>query len=378
MQVISIVMAFFALLGAIDYVTGNHIGVGKEFEKAIEMLGTLSLSMIGMIILAPVIGHYLYEPLQELSKVIPFEPSFVAGLLLSSDGGGAPLAMELASSLEVGYFNGLVVASMFGTMVVYTLPYAIMTTKKEQRDVLMLGMLCGISTIPVGCIVAGFMSGIAFLELLKSMLPLLLLSGILIFGLLKFTQITVKCLDVFGKFMKYVILFGFTVGVFEALTGWDVVPYTASLFVGAEAVFTVAIFLAGILPLMYLVTKLAKNPLQRLGKGLKINETSVLGLFTSLATTFPTFEMAKDMDEKGVAFNAAFSVSACFVFGDHLAYTLSFNADWALYVVVGKLLSAFASLALVAFIWHRKEKSRKGILPLQSQETENVAVCKEV
>ena len=103
MNVISWVMAIFAVSGAVDLIFGNRLGLGKEFEKGMMMLGTLALTMAGMIVLAPFIAHYLFPALKSLSTIIPFEPSVVAGLLLANDMGGATLATEFASS-EILYF----------------------------------------------------------------------------------------------------------------------------------------------------------------------------------------------------------------------------------------------------------------------------------
>ena len=59
MNVISVVMLIFAVAGALDYLTGNHLGIGKEFERGVLMIGTMILSMVGMIVLAPVIAELL-------------------------------------------------------------------------------------------------------------------------------------------------------------------------------------------------------------------------------------------------------------------------------------------------------------------------------
>ena len=48
-----------AALAAVDRIIGNKIGIGKEFERAIEMIAPLALSMAGILILAPTISHLL-------------------------------------------------------------------------------------------------------------------------------------------------------------------------------------------------------------------------------------------------------------------------------------------------------------------------------
>lgn len=56
MSAITIVVLIFSFIGAVDYIIGNKIGVGKEFEKAFSLFGPMTLSMLGMIVLAPAIG----------------------------------------------------------------------------------------------------------------------------------------------------------------------------------------------------------------------------------------------------------------------------------------------------------------------------------
>ena len=59
MSPITITILAFSLLGAIDYLLGNKIGVGKEFEKAFSLFCPMALSMLGMIVIAPAIGEWL-------------------------------------------------------------------------------------------------------------------------------------------------------------------------------------------------------------------------------------------------------------------------------------------------------------------------------
>ena len=40
----------FSILGAFDWLIGNKIGVGKEFERAFSLFAPMALSMLGMIV----------------------------------------------------------------------------------------------------------------------------------------------------------------------------------------------------------------------------------------------------------------------------------------------------------------------------------------
>ena len=59
MSPITVIVLLFSLLGAADYLLGNRLGLGKEFEKAFSLFCPMALSMIGMLVLAPAIGVWL-------------------------------------------------------------------------------------------------------------------------------------------------------------------------------------------------------------------------------------------------------------------------------------------------------------------------------
>ena len=52
-EILIAVMALFALLGAVDRIIGNRLGLGKEFESGIQAMGPLALAMLGIISIAP-------------------------------------------------------------------------------------------------------------------------------------------------------------------------------------------------------------------------------------------------------------------------------------------------------------------------------------
>ena len=43
-KIILIIMAIFAVIGGIDRIFGSRLGLGKEFEKGIVLMGQLFLS----------------------------------------------------------------------------------------------------------------------------------------------------------------------------------------------------------------------------------------------------------------------------------------------------------------------------------------------
>jgi ethanolamine transporter len=62
------------------------------------------------------------------------------------------------------------------------------------------------------------------------------------------------------------------------------------------------------------------------------------------------------MDDKGVVLNSAFAVSAAFTFAGHLAFTMSFNADYILPVIVGKLVAGIFAVIVAQFMYSKLHK----------------------
>ena len=355
-EVLAIIMAVFAVIGALDKITGNHLKLGDEFEKGILTLGPLSLSMIGMMTIAPALSNLLLPVITPVANLLHFDPSALAGMLVANDMGGAALADGVATDPLLGSFHGLCVASMLGATVSFTIPVALRSSKKENHDDVLLGLLCGIATIPIGCFISGLVMGIKPLTVLLNLSPALLISVIIILGLLFLRKITVKIFSIFGKFITILITAGLALGIFQQLTGKVILKNTAPIMESAATVFTICITLAGTFPLIAIISKILKKPLSALGKKLDLDDTSVVGLIATLANSIATMESADRMNRKGRVLNLAFAVSAAFVFGDHLAFTLSYNDDHIIPVIVGKLVAGITALVLASILYKKTNK----------------------
>ena len=73
MEVVEIVLLCFAALALLDRIFGSRLGIGTDFEKGINMAGTLILAMGGMLVLVPTIqwllgGKYQQKNLLKDSK----------------------------------------------------------------------------------------------------------------------------------------------------------------------------------------------------------------------------------------------------------------------------------------------------------------------
>lgn len=346
MEILVFIFAVFALLGAADCVIGNKFGIGKEFEKGISSLSPLTLSMLGMICISPVIAKILIPIITPLSSALRFDPSVIIGSILANDMGGAPLALEISKSPFWGYYNGLIVGGMLGVTVSFTIPVALKTIDKKFHEDVLLGILCGICTIPFGAFIAGLILRAKLTELILNLLPVIIISAIVSIGILRFQSTTVKIFSILGKIISSIIALGLGCGIFETLTGIVIIPEMISLSEGFTTIFGIAIVLSGVFPLIYVLSRIMQSPLLFLGKRLGISATAILGLISSLANSIPMFKNCESMDRKGRIINMAFAVSAAFSLGDHLAFSYAFNSDFAFAMVIGKIFSGI--LAVIA------------------------------
>ena len=355
MQVLNIVMAIFSAIGALDLIFGNRLGIGKEFERGLKMFGELAMAIVGLIVLSPLIAKFLSPAMQTLATIVPFEPSVITSSFFANDNGGASIALEIATTQELGYYNGLVVGSMMGATV-SSVPIALNMISKNRYKQLFLGLLCAICTMPIGCIVAGLMVGISFGTLMWNLIPLLILDAILTVCLLKFPNKTAKVFEIIGIFLKSLIMVGLCIGLLEYLLGWDFVPYTTPIEEGVSIVFNIAAVLTGALTLLTLLAKVLNKPLKKLGAKVGINEYSALAFMATLATSLTMYEQMQHMDEKGALLNAAFSGSAGYTFADHMAFTMSFAPAYVPCVIVGKLISGVCALLMAWLVFCRKKE----------------------
>ncbi len=357
-EMLILLMAGFAVLGAADRIFGNRLGLGQEFENGIMALGSLGLAMLGIIALAPVLAALLRPVVVPVYTFLGADPAMFAGTILACDMGGAALAAELTENADAALFGGVLGGSMLGATVVFTIPVAMGILKPEDRPALAKGILCGIVTVPVGLLVGGITAGFSLRMVLFNLIPIVLIAAVIALGLWKWEKGMIRGFGYFGKGVVIVITVGLAAAIVESLTGYTVIPGLAPLSEGFETIGSIAIVLAGAFPMVYALTKILRRPLLKLGGRLGINETAAAGLIASLANSIATFGMVKDMDYRGKVINIAFSVSAAFVFGDHLGFTAGFAPRMLPAVIAGKLAGGVTAVAVA--LWLTRTDGKKG------------------
>ncbi len=351
MNAVTIVILVFSLIGAIDYIIGNKIGMGEEFKNAFSIFCPMALCTLGMIIIAPAVGVWLTPVFEAFYNLVGIDPSIIPASIFANDMGGMQLAQTICKSEDIGNYNAFVVSSMLGCVISFTIPFSLGVVKESQHKNLFFGLLCGIATVPIGCFVAGLVCKLNPIALLLNLLPLIIISAIIIAALVLIPKICIKCLTVFGAFMKILAVIGLVCSIFTFLTKIEICQYFDTFENAAFICANACVTLSGALPLMFLVSKLLNKPLNALGAKIGINGVSALTFLGTLVTNTSSFGVMDKMNPKGVVLNSAFAVSASFVFGSHLAFTMAFDSNYILPMIVGKLISGVCAVILALLLY---------------------------
>ena len=349
--VITACVILFLILGGIDCaIFNNRLGFGKGFRRGLDAAGALLLCMTGFITLAPLLADLLSPVVTPLFQAIGADPSAFAGIFFANDSGGAALAARLAADPDMGRFNGLITGSMLGTAIVYIIPLSILYTRAEHRKSVVYGLLCGIITIPLGCLAGGAAAAFPMKAVLLNTIPALIIAVVLSLMLLFCRNFIVKVLTVFGKALLALSIMGLVISASQRLSGIELIHGLGSLDEVFSIVGGICLFLAGIFPFISFLQKLLAKPFAAAGRRIGVNDASVSGFFLALANGIPVCASLPDMNDRGRMLNTAFLVSVSCVFGDHLAYTTQVDPSMNNALIIGKLAGGFAGLLLALLL----------------------------
>ncbi len=340
------IIVIFSIIGGIDRLFNNRYGLGEKFEEGFKSMGGLAISMIGIISLAPVMCQLIMPVLSSLSKLTGADPSVFTSSILAVDMGGYATSIEIAKNQNIAQFTGLILASMMGATISFTIPIAINMISKEDFPYFAKGILAGIVTIPIGMLVGGTVMKIEYKDILLNLIPVIILSIIITIGLLKFEQKMIRIFTILGKVIVIISTIGFLISILDFVLGIELIPNMISFEDGIIIVGKIAVILSGAYPLLNFIYKIFDKRLSKISEKLGINEFSCMGLITSLANSVPMIGIYDKMDDKGKTINAAFAVSGAFTFGGQLGYISTVSKDMVTPFILAKLSAGISSIIL--------------------------------
>lgn len=361
-----------AVLGKIGLkpVAKLFAGSGAQFEEGFMAMGSLGLAMVGMMAFAPVLASLLQGVLTPIYEGLGANPAMFAGTVLAIDMGGFPLAEKLSGSDTAAWmYSGVLLASMMGATVVFSIPVGLGIIKKEDQRFLATGILAGMVAIPIGCIIGGLAAMSLGVEingkpveftigmLVKNMIPVFIVALLVVVGLKLAQEGMIKGFQIFAKCLVALITIALAASVIQATTGTVVIPGMDPIIssgnggqlLAIETIGSIACILLGAYPMVFMLTNWFQKPLMKFGSVLKINESAVAGMIATLANNIPMFGMMSKMDDRGKVLNVAFAVCAAFALGDHLGFAAGVAPAMITPMIVGKIGGGIVAVFIAMF-----------------------------
>lgn len=345
-QAVTVIMAVFFLLGTADRLFGNHLGLGTQYEKGFHMMGQVALVIIGLYCIAPVLGTVLAPVVTPFYHLIGSDPAMFGPTIFTIDAGGYSLAMEMCDDPAIGKFAGVVVSTLTGAAISYTIPFAIVSLNTGDFRKFSIGIMAGIAGGPFGAFVAGLVYGLSPLVLIKNLSSVIVVALLIIFGLLFTPKVAIVVFKVIAKIIAAIIAVGLGAAGFEAVTGYVLIPGMNPLSDGAALVGKIIVIVSGSLCLLYTLQKFCARPISFVSRKLKVNSFTTLNFLASLAITAAIFPDFSKMDTKGKILVSASAATIANIFGGHLGYTATVAKDMILIMFIGKLVAGAVAIAL--------------------------------
>ncbi len=347
MNPLILIMLGFFLIGGIDRMLGNRFGLGNELEKGISQMGAFALSVVGFYCIGVNGIQTHMEEITEVAGKLPFDLSLIPGLLLASDSGGLPIAMQLSPG-NMGLFSGLLLSSGIGCLLSFQLPVAMGIIKGKLLEEMMEGLIPGIITIPIGLFTGGFMLEIPIPQMLFQMIPIFVICGLMILGFLRKPILTQKILIYFGLFIRAVGTLFFAIVVIGLFYEPFKIVEDEMVSYALITVTKICVVIGGALVFVQLIMLYAARYIEKFADLLDVNIQSVMGLLLSLISGAAMLPLLSEMDRKGKLMNSAFAVMGSYVFGGQMAFVAGLvNGKQLSVYIVGKLCAGLAAIVLV-------------------------------
>lgn len=371
------IMMFFVAVGAIAAVRDDSKGLGAEFVNGIHLIGYLFIPIAGAMASLPYLTLFIESIFGPIFSYLGASTSMAATTILSVDMGGYQLAKTLADSNE-NWIMGMLNGFLLGPHLVFTIPVALAILAKSDHKYLALGMISGFISIPVSLIAIICFISIAnppirsiidttsqpylflnfeILQVIKNLIPLIMLVVVLVSGLKFFPNIMIKIFMIFGKLIESALKIVLAMSIIEYFTGffsfifgqWGFDPIIADKedqFRALEICGYIAFMLAGAFPLVYCIQKYLAKYLEKIAPKIGLTTDGITGLIATTANPIILFRLIGKMPPKDKVLTIAFAICGSWWLGDTLAYIANFQPTLIVPLIAGKLVGAVFAFVL--------------------------------
>ncbi len=346
-----LIMLFLCLIGLLDKALNNRLGLVESFDKGINSMGSITMSMIGFYCIAITLIQNNVDVIKTISNNSSLDPSIIIGSILAPDMGGFSIVAGLNNNSFL-VFSGLVLTSTLGQTISFQLPIFLASLKKIDLNPFINGLIYGILSLPLILLVVAWYLP----NLLINLLPILLLCLILTIALYFSYEKTLFVLTLFGYIIRMISIGLFALVVLQLF--FDTLPFTTNTLISEALVIVLrmCIVVCGSMILSDFIIKHFSKFIFIIGRKLGINSTSVVGLLLSLGTSIAMIPLFSQMDRKGKMMNAAFSVSGAYVLGGQLGFISSVADSHGIMIYMLTKISAGVLAIIFVMLFYKNEQ----------------------
>lgn len=351
------IMLILCLIGLLDKILNNRLGLVEAFDKGINSMGSIAMSMIGFYCIAIALIQKNVDVITAMSSNSLLDPSIIIGSILAPDIGGFSIISGLDNKAFL-IFSGVILTSTLGQTISFQLPIFLASLKKDDLQPFIKGLVYGILSLPLVLVI--FALYLQIPHLLINLLPILILCLLLIAGLYFSYKKTIFVLTLFGYVIRIVSMILFALVILQLF--FDSFSFTSTALISEAMIIVLrmCIVVCGSMILSDILIKKFSRIIFMIGQKLGINSTSVIGLLLSFGTSIAMIPLFSQMDHKGKVINAAFSVSGAYVFGGQLGFISSVvDNHGVLIYMTSKIIAGVLAITFVMIFDKLKKNNFK-------------------
>ena len=344
-----LLLLVMGLFGLIDKLLNGRFGVAEAFDRGMDMMGGMMISVVGIYSIGVTIIRANAENAAKLASLLPFDPSIFAGALLAPDMGGYPISMSMAATREIGLFFGIFLSSSLGAEICFQIPIFLSTLKKDDTAHFLKGTLIGIIAVPFVLASGALLIGMPAAHLAANMAPVVTLC-LLLAAALKFAErASTAVLRVFGEAVKIASYAFFAMAMASLFVpGLELAPSDV-IIEACVIVVKMIIIIAGSLVFTKLVFARLEGPIGWAARALCVNRESVMGLLLCTISCVAMLPLFPSMDRRGKIMNAAFSATTAYILGGQMAFIVSVEPELLVRYLAAKLFGGLCALLIARF-----------------------------
>ena len=365
--ILYIIMAC-CVAGGVASIVKEESGLAEAFQNGISTMASMFIPICGLMAAVPFLKIGISAIFGNLFRSFGADASVVGAMIMPPDCGSYALALAMGDTYEI-LIVVIAVGFMCASTIAFNVPIGLSVLEKEDHEYLALGTMSGFLSVPFGvfitCLIAmishpairtiysatadtDYVAQLTLRMIVVNLIPIIIICVLLAIGLKVAPKKMLTGFKWFGKILTGIMtavvvisILEYYTGIFSSIFGGfgfdPLIADEKEIFRAVELLGTIAMMLAGAFPMVYLIQKFFRKPLEKLGNLIGLQAEGSTGLIACLANGLALLPLIKDMRPRDKVVTLAFLVCGGYCLGDFIAFDTNFQPNLVVAVLVGQL-----------------------------------------